>query len=101
MSEPTAVVVIVNWNGRQYLERCLAAVFDQCLDDCQVVLVDNGSTDGSREWVAAHFPQVHVLPLPPTFGHSPVIRTPVPAGEFIRWLDEAWARRRPLAREFR
>lgn len=42
--------------------------------------------------------EVHVLPLQPIFGHSPVIRTPEPAGVFMRWLDEAWSHSRPRAR---
>jgi GT2 family glycosyltransferase len=58
-----AIVLIVNWNGRPYLERCLTAVFDQHLAGCRVVVVDNGSTDGSREWLTTHFPQVEVIRL--------------------------------------
>lgn len=55
------VVVILNWNGRQYLEPCLRSVFGQEYQDLAVVLVDNGSTDGSLALVRTHFPQVHII----------------------------------------
>ncbi|MCK4314219.1 MAG: glycosyltransferase family 2 protein [Anaerolineae bacterium] len=54
-------VVIVNWNGRHHLEGCLATLFAQTFTDFEVILVDNGSTDGSVEWVGMHFPQVRLI----------------------------------------
>ncbi|HXF61804.1 MAG TPA: glycosyltransferase family 2 protein [Caldilineaceae bacterium] len=57
----TVSVIILNWNGRHYLERCLRSVFAQTYQPFEVVLVDNGSTDGSAEWVAATFPQVRLI----------------------------------------
>ena len=65
-----AAILIVNWNGRQYLGRCLAAVFDQRLHETRVVVVDNGSTDGSCEWLAEHYPQVEVVRLPNNAGFA-------------------------------
>ncbi len=53
--------IVVNWNGRQYLEACLSALLAQEPPPAEVLLVDNHSDDGSREFVAAHFPQVLVL----------------------------------------
>jgi len=60
MAERVAVIV-VNWNGRRHLENCLPALQTQTFADFRVVLVDNGSDDGSVEWVAAHFPQVQLM----------------------------------------
>ena len=54
-------VVVVNWNGREYLGACLAALQEQTRSPDEVVLVDNGSTDGSTELVARRFPQVRVI----------------------------------------
>ncbi len=65
-----AAILIVNWNGRQYLGRCLAAVFNQRLHETRVVVVDNGSTDGSCEWLAEHYPQVEVIRLPNNAGFA-------------------------------
>ena len=65
-----ATIVIVNWNGRQYLERCLAALFASISDQTAVIMVDNGSTDDSRLWVATHFPQVQIIALPTNTGFA-------------------------------
>jgi GT2 family glycosyltransferase len=54
-------VVIVNWNGRYHLETCLPALFTQTFTDFEIVLVDNGSTDGSAEWVETNFPHVQLI----------------------------------------
>lgn len=50
-------IVIVNWNTRDYLRRCLQTVFaSEGGLDTRVLVVDNGSADGSAEMVAAEFP---------------------------------------------
>lgn len=53
-------VALANWNGMKYLERCLDSVFAQTCVPQEVVLVDNGSTDGSARWVADHYQQVQL-----------------------------------------
>ena len=40
-------VTIANWNGIRYIRRCLDDVFDQTYPKVEVIVVDNGSTDGS------------------------------------------------------
>jgi GT2 family glycosyltransferase len=55
------VVIVLNWNGRRYLKRCLRSVLGQTYRDLEVVLVDNGSTDGSLALLNEHFPQVRVI----------------------------------------
>ena len=60
MSQHVAIV-IVNWNGRSLLETCLPAALAQTYPHVEVIVVDNGSSDGSAEWVAARFPQVRLL----------------------------------------
>jgi hypothetical protein len=51
---PPATVAIVNWNGRHLLESCLPSVFalDYPHTALECVVVDNGSSDGSLEWLA-------------------------------------------------
>ncbi len=57
----TTAVVILNWNGQQWLERFLPNVVAATGADADVVLADNGSTDGSVAWVQSHFPNVRVV----------------------------------------
>jgi len=66
-----ASLVILNWNGRDLLARGLPSVLDAVRDDGrdhEVIVVDNGSTDGSAEYLAREFPQVRVVFLPQNLG---------------------------------
>jgi len=67
MAEETALrglkasVIILSWNGMKYLEDCLNAVLAQDYPDFEVIVVDNGSTDASPDFVSAHYPQVRLI----------------------------------------
>jgi GT2 family glycosyltransferase len=54
-------VIVLSWNGMEYLEDCLDAVLTQDHPDFEVIVVDNGSTDGSADFVAEHYPQVRLI----------------------------------------
>jgi GT2 family glycosyltransferase len=63
-SSPIAVsVVIPNWNGRRWLPECLAALAAQQLAPEEVIVVDNGSGDGSVDYLRERHPAVAVLEL--------------------------------------
>jgi GT2 family glycosyltransferase len=69
MPEPLASVVIPNWNGAHHLPICLEALRRQTYHPrLEVLLVDNGSTDGSLELVAHDYPEVRVLALGENLG---------------------------------
>ena len=63
--QPSASVVIVTWNGREHLGPCLSslAASDYPADRLEVVVVDNGSSDGTVDWIARQHPRVRVVPL--------------------------------------
>lgn len=61
-------VVIPNYNGIQYLETCLEALKAQTMQDFRIILVDNGSSDGSLDLVREKYPQVEIAALPENFG---------------------------------
>lgn len=56
MEMPCVSVVIVNWNGRDYLKECLNSLRRQTWKEFEIILLDNGSTDGSVEYVEENFP---------------------------------------------
>ncbi len=58
---PAVSVVIVNWNRRELLEGCLESLKRQTLQDFEVIVVDNGSTDGSAEWVRREWPAATLI----------------------------------------
>ncbi|GAB3824616.1 glycosyltransferase family 2 protein [Hymenobacter jeollabukensis] len=61
-------VVILNWNGRRWLEQFLPSVLAHS-DAARIVVADNASSDDSVAWLRAHYPeQVQVLRLAENFG---------------------------------
>src|SRR5207253_9277623 len=60
---PSASVVIPNYNGMEHLDDCLGSL--RALQypgaRCEVVVVDNGSDDGSAAWIHSHYPEVRVV----------------------------------------
>jgi GT2 family glycosyltransferase len=56
-----ASVIVLSWNGMDYLEDCLKAVLSQDYANFEVIVVDNGSVDGSADLVAERFPQVQLI----------------------------------------
>jgi GT2 family glycosyltransferase len=54
-------VVILNYNGKRYLEDCLTSVLSQTFRDFEVIIVDNGSSDGSAGYLETHYPWVKVV----------------------------------------
>lgn len=54
-------VVIPNWNGREHLFTCLSSLQNQVIKNYEILLVDNGSTDGSINYVCENFPEVRII----------------------------------------
>ena len=61
-------VIIPNYNGMQYVKRCLDSLMEQTLKDWEILFIDNGSADGSRELVEKEYPLVRVIALPENLG---------------------------------
>ena len=62
--EKSAVAVtLANWNGASYIGRCLESILAQTVVPSEIVVVDNGSVDGSLELIQAEFPDVSTVPL--------------------------------------
>ena len=63
-------VIIPNFNGMAYLDNVLKSLEKQTFTDFDIILVDNGSHDASRDHVREHFPGVRILALPENYGFS-------------------------------
>ncbi len=65
-----ASLVIPNWNGIDLLARFLPTWLEAIAEHpgSEVIVVDNGSTDGSAAWIAANYPQARVIELPENLG---------------------------------
>ena len=87
---PRVTVVVPNWNGERFLETCLSSLRRQSFKDFEVVLADNGSTDGSVEFVARNFPEVRIVRLPENRGFSAAVNAGIkasPAAEHVVLLN--------------
>ncbi len=69
-SEVDTAIVIANWNGKQYLEKCFESLRKQTDQSFQIVLVDNGSTDGSVEFIKENYPEVSIVCLEKNAGFA-------------------------------
>ncbi|HOI32471.1 MAG TPA: glycosyltransferase family 2 protein, partial [Bacteroidales bacterium] len=58
---PETAVVILNYNGKKFLERYLPIVLRHSLEDATVVVADNASTDDSVAFLKENFPQVRLI----------------------------------------
>ncbi len=69
-SKVAATVVIPNWNGRDLLEKYLPSVIAALSGNAanEVLVVDNGSSDGSAEFIRRNFPEVRLLALERNLG---------------------------------
>jgi GT2 family glycosyltransferase len=64
-------ILIVSWNGRRFLKDCLLSISESAGPLVrEVIVVDNGSTDGSPEMVAAEFPEVELIRLHENVGFA-------------------------------
>ena len=61
---PLVSIIIVTWNGRELLEKCLPSVVATEYPNVEIILADNASSDGSAEWVKENYPQVTVVRHP-------------------------------------
>jgi hypothetical protein len=92
-------VVIVNWNSRDDLRACLDSLKSQTHPDLEIIVVDNGSSDGSAEMVSTAFPGCRLLAQHDNLGFAEGCNRGVDAatGPWVAMLnndcvaDPAWA----------
>lgn len=84
-----ATVVIPTWNGRELLAAALASLREQRFRDFEVVVVDNGSTDGTPEHVRAAHPEVELVVLAENRGFAGAVNAGIghARGEFVALLN--------------
>ncbi len=64
-------IIILNWNGKDLLNECISAVLKQEYTPFDTYVVDNGSTDGSVEYIRTAFPQMsHLIALDRNTGYA-------------------------------
>lgn len=74
-------VVIPNYNGKKYLSDCLRSLSGQTFHDFDITVVDNGSDDGSREYLEKNWPKVNVIALEENTGFANAVNVGIRASE--------------------
>ena len=73
MNEPMVSVIVLNWNGKRFLDKCLSSLLNQDYSNFEVLLVDNGSSDDSVEFVRTVFgkdDKLRIVALRENYGFS-------------------------------
>jgi GT2 family glycosyltransferase len=99
--QPPTSIIIPNWNGARHLPTCLDSLRRQTYPNFEVIVVDNGSTDGSLELLERDYPEVKVVALPENRGFAGGVNAGIrqARGEIVavfnndaeadpRWLEE-------------
>jgi len=82
-------VVVLAHNSQKHLSACLASVFGQSGGSWEVILVDNASSDGTREIIQKQYPQTRLIENPRNFGASRARNQGIEAstGDWVLSLD--------------
>jgi GT2 family glycosyltransferase len=94
-------IIILNWNGKQYLETCLSSLLRQTYSDFEIIFVDNGSSDGSVEFVKSKYPGIIVIQHAKNLGFAMGVNSGILAshGKYIATInndaeaDKDWIKR--------
>ena len=57
----TLSVVIPTFNRRERIQRCLDSALAQTSPADQIIVIDDGSTDGTEEWIRSHYPNIDLV----------------------------------------
>lgn len=82
-------VVIPNWNGKRFLAGCLDSLAKQTYDKVEVIVVDNGSADGSVELLQENYPYIKLVRFEQNTGFSVAVNAGIRASdsEFVALLN--------------
>lgn len=69
VSRPITVLVL-NFNGRKYLKQCLNSLLATDYPNLKIIVIDNGSTDGSAEFITSNYPNVKVIKHDHNYGYA-------------------------------
>lgn len=89
MDFPLVSVIIVNYNGKDYLEECLKNLMKSTYKKFEVILVDNNSTDDSVEFVKSSYPSITIIKLDKNYGFAEPnnVGSKIAKGELLLFLN--------------
>lgn len=67
-NNPLVSVLIVNWNGVKWLDKCLKSLYNQTYKKFEIIIIDNASTDQSIRFIRKKFPEITIIKNNENFG---------------------------------
>ncbi len=82
-------IVIPNWNGKRFLKGCLDSLMEQTYSELEIYIVDNGSKDGSVEFIEENYPSVKLVKFPHNTGFAPAVNAGIKAasGQYLALIN--------------
>lgn len=86
---PFVSIIIVNFNGKSYLKRCLESLSKINYKNFEIIVIDNNSIDGSIEYIENNYPKIKIKKLDKNYGfaYPNNIGVENSKGEFIIFLN--------------
>jgi GT2 family glycosyltransferase len=87
---PKVSIVIPVWNGREHLSMVLSSLREQTSTEFDTTVVDNGSTDGTLDYLREEWPEVGVVSIPENVGFAAAANRGIEAtaGEHVAFLND-------------
>lgn len=70
MDSPSVAIVILNWNGKKYLEKFLPSILNTTYSNTRIIVADNGSTDDSITFINSNYPSITIIKNPVNEGFA-------------------------------
>jgi GT2 family glycosyltransferase len=89
-------VIILNFNGKKYLDKCLETITNQTYSNYEVIVFDNASYDNSVEYVKKFYPWIKIIRSDKNLGYAQANNEAVKQvnGDFILFLNpDTWSKR--------
>lgn len=85
----SVTVLVLNFNGRKYLKECLNSLLATDYPCLKIIVIDNGSTDGSAEFIRSNYPNVKVIKHDHNYGYARAYNVVIGAiqSEYIALLN--------------
>jgi GT2 family glycosyltransferase len=82
-------IIIPNYNGEEYLKKCLDSISDLKCKSTEIIIVDNNSTDKSLQIVEKYLPDIKIIKLKKNYGFSKAVNVGIKTskGEYIVLLN--------------
>ncbi len=89
MSAPKVSIIIVNYNGKELLQKCLDSLLKVNYDNFEIILVDNNSTDGTVEFVTKNYPSLIIIKLDSNKGFAEPnnVAAKISKGKYLLFLN--------------